>query len=465
MDFYELVNIAVEKFKSIDNYKNKVIRIVGNIDTDGITSTSILIASFLREKIKFISSTERQINSELLESISNESNDVVFFLDFGSSNISDIEKKLWNKKVFILDHHYPEKFECEANVVHLNPHIAGIDGSKDISASGVSYFFAVSLNEDNKDLAYLALIGAIGDAQENYGFTGLNNKILDNAVKGNKVVAANGLRIFGIQSKPVHKVLEYSTNPYMPGITGNEEGALKFLQEIGIKPKEGNKLRKFSDLDPDEVKTLVAAIAIKKLRTTDWNENLYGPVYLLKEEQDNSPTKELREFSTLLNSCGRLGKSSLGIGVCLNDKNMKERAFNLLHDYRNEIIKAIEWFHSNRGKKIIEKKNFVIANAEDNVRDTIIGTLMSLISRSGIYEKGTILIGMAHTLGNETKISARVSGDANWDTGLILKELTGKTGGSSGGHKLASGGIMQQEKEEEFIKYAEEFLGNLVISA
>ncbi|MEK6861019.1 MAG: DHH family phosphoesterase [Nanoarchaeota archaeon] len=466
MDFKEAVKNAVEKFKSIDNYKNKVIRIVGNIDTDGITATSILIKAFIRESIKFLASVERQVNNELLTSLSNDPSDIIFFLDFGSGSISDIEKKLWNKRVFILDHHYPEKFESEANVVHLNPHINGIDGSKEIGAAGIAYFFSKQLNENNDDLSYLALIGAIGDVQENNGFTGLNILILDDAIKSNKVEVNNGLKIFGIQSKPIYKVLEYSTNPYMPGITGSEEGALKFLQEVGIKAKEGNRYRKFSDLNTDEVKILIAAIAIRKLNTTEWNENLFGPIYRLIDEDEDSPTKELREFSTLLNSCGRLGKASLGMGVCLGDRSMKERAINVLHDYRNEIINSIEWFYRNRGKNsIIEKKNYVIVNAEDNVRDTIIGTLMSLISRSGIYSNGTILIGMARTLGTETKISVRVNGDSNQDTRNILRDVVSKTGGIYGGHKLASGATIEQDKEQEFIKLAEEILGNLIVNA
>ena len=72
----------------------------------------------------------------------------------------------------------------------------------------------------------------------------LNNEILETAVKHRKIKVEKGLRLFGVHTKPIHKVLEYSTDPYIPGISGNESGAIQFLHQIGIEPKNGNKWKK-----------------------------------------------------------------------------------------------------------------------------------------------------------------------------------------------------------------------------
>jgi sugar-specific transcriptional regulator TrmB len=63
--------------------------------------------------------------------------------------------------------------------------------------------------------------------------------------------------------------------------------------------------------------------------------------YVLTNEREDS-LKEAREFATVLNACGRMGHSSIGIGACLGDEEMKKKAIECLEDYRKEIVKAME---------------------------------------------------------------------------------------------------------------------------
>ena len=69
--------------------------------------------------------------------------------------------------------------------------------------------------------------------KENNGFKSeLNNLILEDAINAGKLEIAIGLRTFGMQTRPINKVLEYTTDPYIPGVTGSESGAKKFLEEL-----------------------------------------------------------------------------------------------------------------------------------------------------------------------------------------------------------------------------------------
>ncbi|HLD15469.1 MAG TPA: DHH family phosphoesterase [Candidatus Nanoarchaeia archaeon] len=454
MDFKQSLEALVAKFKSIKG----VVKIVGNLDSDGIAATSILIKAFENEKIKFAVSIVRQVDKNLLSELKNEDYPIVFFVDLGSDYLTLMEKELNNKQVFILDHHAPEKKETSLNFI--NPILFDIDGTKEISAAGIAYFFAKFLNEKNIELAYLALIGAIGDIQENNGFKSLNNEILEDAVSSGKIEVKNSLKMFGIHTKPLYKVLQYSTNPYLPEITGNERAAIQFLESIDIKPKENNLWRKMEHLSEEELKRLITSITLKRLGS-DTEEELYGPIYLVNGESSESPTRDAKEFSTLLNCCGRLGKSSLGLGACLGNKKLKEKAIDLLTQYRNEIINALSWFYKNKGKEnVIEEKGFVIINAEERIRDTLIGTLASLISKSNVYPDGTIIISMAHSLDDTTKISSRISGYAKskMDLNNFMHEICSKLDGIGGGHKLAAGASIPQEKEAEFIKLAKQIL-------
>ena len=102
-----------------------------------------------------------------------------------------------------------------------------------ISSAGLVYLFCREMNHENKKLAKLAVLGMIGDLMEDQ-IEKLNNGILEDG----DIKRKRGLLIYP-STRPVNKVLEYSSNPYIPGITGNYAGISELLRESGIEPKEG----------------------------------------------------------------------------------------------------------------------------------------------------------------------------------------------------------------------------------
>lgn len=447
MDFLTSIKEAANSFSKL----SKPIRIISHLDADGLSSASIMVKALKRLDKIFILSIVKQISPQLLEELKKEKYENYLFLDTGSGNLKGIKEILKDKTIFILDHHQPQDIKTE--FFHLNPLLFNLDGAKEISGAGVAYLFSKELDEKNKDLAYLAILGAIGDIQEVKGFHGLNKKILEDAISSDKIEVKLGLRMFGSQTRPLYKVLEYSTDPYIPGITGSEQSAIEFLTEMGIDYN-----RKLIHLSETELKDLIAAIIIKRMGSEEEPEDVLGNIYLLKDEKEESPTKDLKEFSTLLNSCGRLNRPSLGIGACLNDEKSKKEAVSLLMEYKKEIINSLNWFYKNKNSSsIIETPKLIIINAEHNIKDTIIGTVTSMISKSNLYKPGTILISLAHTLDADTKISIRISGykkPDNINLKKILSKITEKLGFTTGGHTFAAGSVIPQEKEQEFIKLA-----------
>ncbi len=462
LKFKQLIRKKAELFQKLSN---KHLRIVSHLDCDGLTAAAIIIKAVLREKLNFSISIVKQLDAAVIEELAREDYNCYIFTDLGSSRLSLLEEKLKGKHIFVLDHHTPE--DVRSFIHHMNPHNFGLDGGKHISGAGVTYLFAKALNEKNKELAHLAIIGAIGDIQERKGFEGINEEILKDAIESGKLEVKRGLSMFGSQTKPLHKVLEFSTDPYIPGVTGSERGAIKFLNELGISIKdEYGKYKKLIHLDDLDMKRLTTGIILRRLGSEKNPEDIIGNIYLLKEEPEESPTKDVREFSTLLNSCGRLRRPSLGIGTCLGCQETKKEAMDLLGDYKKELIKSLNWFYANREKKnILEKDGYTIINAEDNIKETIIGTLASIISKSNIYRDGTIILSMANTIDGNLKSSMRIVGRSpKVDLREVSKDIIKRLGaGEFGGHKLASGCIIPQEKEEEFIKVAEEIFRKKVL--
>jgi len=455
LKFKELVKEAADKFKSID--KSETVRIISHLDCDGICACSILVKLLNLENMKYSISIVQQLNDSVLRELQVEGYKTYIFCDLGSGHLSTIENMFKDKNIFVLDHHEVENYKSE-RINFVSPHLAGIDGSREISGSGVVFNFALEVNKEIEDMAHVAVIGAIGDIQESGGFSKLNNEILEIAVRKNKINVKKGLRVFGGNTRPVHKLLEYSTDPYIPDVSGSESGAIQFLQQIGINPKIGNDWKKLSQLTQEEQKKLAAEIIMKRANEEN-PEDIFGNLYELVNEKEDSPLREAKEFSTLLNSCGRMSKASLGIGTCLGHDTIKLRAIRNLADYKREIVRGMNWYNENKDKndRIMKKDGYMIINAKEDVLHTIIGTIASIITKSNGVRPNTFVLSMAQNPDNDTtKVSLRIAGDRK---DINLKQLvetmcSSIEGAESGGHMQAAGAVIPSNKEEELIENA-----------
>jgi len=456
-EFKADIKKAAEEFKAIP--KDEIIRVISHIDADGISAASLVVKLLNNANRKYSLSIIQQIKPEVLDSLARESYKYFIFSDLGSGALSMIEEKFSGKKVFILDHHEPEKIDIKDNIIFVNPHKFGIDGGIEVSGAGMAYLFASAVDKKMEDYAHVALIGAMGDMQEKNGFERINKEILDKALEKGKIKVIRGLRLFGAQTKPLHKVLEYCTDPYIPDVTGSESGTIQFLQQIGINPKDGNKWKKIRHLSKEEMKNLVTGVILKRFGQEN-PEDVLGNVYLLEEEEEESPTRDVKEFATLLNACGRMDKASLGIGACLGDPKLKKKAIALMGEYKKEIISSLRWYDENKGTGFITQGNgFMIINAQDRIRATIIGVLASILSKSNKIDEKFIL-SMAQLADGTTKISLRMHGvNDGMDLKQIMSSIVEEIPGCEyGGHANAAGALIPTDMEDKFIEKAKVIL-------
>lgn len=449
--FFDISKACVELKKIEDP-----IRVISHLDADGITSAAIILQALTRLKKKFHLSIVKQLNEEVLIELKKEDYKVFLFTDLGCGQLENIKKHL-NRKIFILDHHsFDITLEIPDNFFVINPHMHGIDGAKDISGAGTVYFFAKELDEKNSDLAYLAIIGAIGDVQENDGFSEITTKILNDA---KNIRIEKGLKWFGIETKSIIKLLSYSDEVFIPGISGNESNAMQFLIDLGIEPKKVDDWKGYYDLDDEEKKKLIAGIIMKR-NGIENSQDIFRKLYIIENEK-NGPFRECREFATLLNACGRLDKATLAIAACMGDENCKKEALNILDQYRNELISAMRWYDKNK-EVIIKDDKFMILNAKDEVKPTIIGTLASIVSNNKDVKPGTIVFSMAYD-GDKIKISSRIKGETGIDLREVIQKILSEvSGGEGGGHKNAAGAIIDKKDEEKFIETAKQVLSKIV---
>jgi RecJ-like exonuclease len=456
-EFEKKINENLENVNKILD-RSDIVRIISHHDTDGICAASIICKMLLRKNKKFHLSLIKQLEKEKIEEIEKENYNFIIFTDMGSGQIEDL-LKLHEKRILILDHHQlKENIESE-KIIHINPHLFGIDGSREISGAGVAYLFAVAMDKRNVDLIHLAIIGALGDRQEENGkFHGVNEMILNEAVRLNVIEIKRGLRIFGRISRPIHIALQYCTDPFIPGVSGNESGAVRFLSDIGIKIKDENgEWRKISDLSEEEERKLITSIIMRRLDSSEKPEDVLGNVYLIKNMVDL--LADAHEFSSLLNACGRTNSQSIGIMLCIGSNgNALETAKEIMQQYKIKILNALNWIWNNLNNNeqiVITEKCFYIIGKKE-IDDNIIGTICSIILESKTITTKDIIVGFADRT-NSTKVSVR-SKNKNINIGRILGLIAKKLNFEGGGHKQAGGARINLNNEKEFINEFEKYL-------
>jgi len=436
------------------------IHIVTHIDADGITAGSIASETLKRLKKKYTLECVKQLDEQILTRLNNEKHELVWFTDLGSSIILDNPKL----NMIVTDHHSCSK---KTNVsFHLNPHLFDIDGTYEISGAGTTYLVSKAVDGKNMDLSALAIVGAVGDIQDkNYGkLTGLNRKLLNDGKQAKVLQTKIDIRYFGRETRPISKLLQFASDPIIPGLSGRENACTSFLKELDIRLKTGDSWRTWSDLEKEERKIIISAIAQKLLNAGfgyKLTQRLIGEVYILSAEQRNTELRDAKEYATLLNSTARYGQYEVGLKVCLGDRDEYfKKALNLLRGHRHNLVEGLQVA---REENIHRRKHLQYFHAKDGIRDTIVGIVTNMLLNSEDVDSSLPLIGFAHTEKGDVKVSARGTQeliDRGLDLSKALRNTVKEFNGVGGGHKIAAGATIPMGKEEEFLDLLEEEIGD-----
>src|SRR3989339_794082 len=351
-------DIKKNALKFLEISKDKEILIISHFDTDGISSATIIIKSLKKLDKKFSVKIIKSLDEQFIRELPKDK--IIIFLDLASGSLHHIKNSNL-KNVFIIDHHeISEEIPGEINII--NPEL---NNKEKISASVLTYLFCKELDQSNKEYAKIAILGMIGDSLENK-----INELKDKISNNGDIQKIRGPLIYP-STRPLNRTLEYSSNPYLPGITGNIKEVLELLREI-----------------------------------------------------------------------------ETAIQTCKGTAQAKKKAEAIHVRYKQLILKGIKY--AKNAEKIIGK-GFVIINAKEEIKDTMAGTITSILSHSRLYEEGTIITILAH-YEDKIKISCRVVGKNGRNVREILNNIITIIGGEIGGHYNAAGATISQDKEEEFLK-------------
>ncbi len=410
--------------------------IVNHYDCDGICSGAIVKLGLAKMGKECENRAFRTLDEEALESLRGKRE--IVFVDFGGSAGELLDKILLDSEILIIDHHQAK----EGKQLQVNPCVFGLDGAKELSASSTAY-----LVFGDATLSDLAVVGSVGDMQD--PFTGLNRKVLEEGVAAGVVACEQDLRLFGRVSRPLISFLAYCTEPYLPGITGSEEKAASFLADLGIEAKVGENWRKYGDLGQDEKRSFVSGL-VKHLYSMGKGGNareLIGEVYGFPRRPEGTELSDAKEFSTLINACGRHGKPDVGIGVCAGNADSYREASALLLKHRKALRDGIEY----AGRAVEDYGAFYFLDGRGIIEDGIIGVIAGMLY--GVIRRDKPIIAIALYENGDIKISGRgtqrlVKEGLNLSS--LLKAATAGFG-LGGGHNIAAGGKLEPGKVNEFL--------------
>lgn len=466
-DFTNRVNDAA---KLISEYalKDGFIHVVSHLDCDGLAAAGIIGKALWKLNARFRIRIQQWVDEEIVSDIVSDKPALTVLTDLGSGYLDILGKHLTDHKIVILDHHQPVG-EATPDIFEVNPHLYEIDGSKDISGAGVAYFVAKALDDANKCLSCLAIVGALGDMQDKYekrSLGGLNGKIVQDAIEAGCLKVEKDLMFFGRETRPIHKALARTTSPFLPGISGEEDKSWAFLKGLEIPVKIGDRWRALRDLSEEEKRRLCSALS-DQLVSKGYAGNvlsLIGTVYVLVSEEPWTCLRDAREFSVLLNSTGRLEKAGLGVSICMGDRGEAlELAGEVLAEYRRSITKYLSWLME-EPDRIEELESIYVIHGGDFINEKIIGTLSSILSTTLSRSNMKPVIAYATVREEDiVKVSARTSGvltSKGLDLGEVMREAAEEFDGNGGGHNIAAGAQVPSKDITSFIKLVDGMVKN-----
>ena len=447
--------------------------LASHIDADGLTSAAVAAAALERAGIPFETVFSKQLDAEEIAAIAATDYETVLFTDFGSGQLDIIadHEAAGDFTPVIADHHRPADADTEH---HLNPLLFDLDGSSELSGAGAAYVLARALEPDggdNRDLAALAVVGAVGDMQTTDGeLVGANDRIVAEGVEAGVLETATDLSMYGKQTRPLPKMLEYASDTRIPGITNNQNGALRFLDGLDVELQtDAGEWRCWVDLTEDEQSTVSNALfryVVGKNLPSRKIDRLFGTSYVLANETKGSELRDVSEFSTLLNATARYERADVGLAVCLgNVTNLEDRggalkrARELLKNHRRNLSQGLQLV---RREGVTREEHVQWFHAGDEIRETIVGIVAGMAVGGDGIERGTPIVAFADKNDEEVKVSARGTPSLTrqgLDLSVAMREASQAVGGDGGGHNVAAGATIPKGTEEEFVARADEIVG------
>ena len=416
------------------------VRVLCHYDPDGTTSAAILARALMRRGKRIHATMSHALDAATVDRVKAEPNELLLVSDMGSSQLDLLEGLPF--PVVVLDHHKP--LRDSERVVHVNPHLFGVDGAREMCGATTTWVFTLVLDEANWDLAGAAAAGAIGDKQDMGGFSGINAALFAEAVERKVLVPERRL---ALRDRPLAQALALSISPFFRGIGGRPEAAEAFLRSVGVDPAAT--LRSLDPTQRRRVASLLATRLVEQGAAPEALDVLVEDRYWIEPDQMYA-----QDLEAYVNSCDRLEQMGLGMAVCLGDREALAKAESLLDQYTSRVLEHLRTLEM---EGMFAKKHVQFFYCEEP-------SLAGSVAGAGIqfyFDQSKPVFGLS-VMERQTKISARGTRTQiaqGVDLAAACREAAEPLQGDGGGHNIAAGATIPKGKEEKFLGLVDEIVG------
>jgi len=483
------------------------VTVVSHIDADGISSAAIAKRALDRLEVPHRLQFVKSLGEEEKTAISKMPEDIIWICDLGGGSC----ERMRELHCVITDHHQivnggQSRLDLFGDMEHmLNPLLFGMNGATQLSGAGNTYFVARELDRQNTDLAYLAIVGAVGDMQDRSSrrLAGpLHSLVIEDAVaKGTLQVVTDDLPFFGWVTRSAAAMLAFSNDLKAIGYDDSikDVSNLFFQERISLKRSGASSQRRegetkatwrsWSELDQSERNTMKAVLRERlAAKGLDYRalDGMLGDIYLFVENPPFSPTREAKEFATLLNASGRYiltqdGKGDdergeLIINVCLNPKVFSESALANVDNHKVNIREGVKEVHR---VEQMENIQYLLPDRKNSyclkVNDTILGIIAGMVLDQKKGDAGLNVDPqkplVALTEKEESaesgkdpvvKVSTRMNRDLTKkgiNLGKAVNQAALRVHGDGGGHDVAAGANIPKKQIKKFLTALDEEVG------
>jgi hypothetical protein len=270
----QLIDAMDQAIQELTRWPEKSVQIFHHNDADGLTSGAILTRALERRGLKIQRFCLEKPYPAVLKKIYEQKGKLLIFADFAgriAPLLSDLNRG--RNLTLILDHHVAEA-STDTRVVNLDPDLFGLKGDRDISGSTTCYLFARTLDQVNRDLAYVAAVGAVGDGFFVDGkLVSENREVALEAVRQGKMEIkeqANGEQYLLTSSRGPIPVLEFSDYLDLLGGVGYYQKGPDMGVRVCLEGVSSDSDRMVDDLKA--IRTRIFNDEIKRLQSGELNK-------------------------------------------------------------------------------------------------------------------------------------------------------------------------------------------------
>jgi len=402
----------------------KNILLVAHYDADGVSSAITLSLALDRLGKDYDVIVLRQLYREDLMELPLNEYDLTFFLDLGGR---------FSEKALVIDQNDVEQ---KANMLH--PLQLGYDPNTEASSSTLTYLFSSLLVEVP---AFPSLVGASGDRQFVSGrFAGLNREVVLKGVRRGEIMLYRDFVLPGVSFLPLYKLLYYSTEPLLPGLSNNPDGVAEVIDRAGLWGGE-----RYTELTAEEKREFVSELVVFLL-SRGWGveevRSLIGETY-----SSGMPLwlSTVRSAVVLFNALGKTGNFPLLFEIVKGEHSLLDRAERILARYRKAIFDAIDL-----GRRHAKDMGpYVFFDGRGEIEYFTSGAVASVLHA----ESGKPAV-VAVEDGGYVKLSIR-GGERLGET---VSGIAERLGGEGGGHSTAAGARVPADLLDSFLDLLAEHL-------